>query len=214
MKVAYITQKMQNEFVVNENRLNTQGQFSLGMGLSELENAFKENYPVDVLPSVTGDKFMWTEAFVHKCLWAFATDNLDDMGEDEIEMFNKFVEYEERMSFSITNQASDATTIMNRGMRVVNHGVHVGSIATGCTNPDVYGNSYEVLRGQVLLGNKCVMHPIPTRPEDIEMMESLDKLFMDMYNDVPHGIDKIPNGELIDLTNSEFDHVKDIDDAR
>ena len=210
MNVNYLTQDMIKEFTTNE-KANPNTRTSVGFALTELEDVFKEDFPFEELNSSTGMKFLWTESFLYKMLWVFATDNTDDMGEYELEWFSRLVEYEEKMSYSLTNQEATASLIVNHGFDVVNKGIQIGAEATGCTLPDRAGNSYEIIRGRILLGNKCILYPVPV--ENIEILESLDKLIMDLYNDVPNNREALPSGELIDLTNSLNDRIKDIEDV-
>jgi len=210
MNINYLPQDMIKDFTRNE-QVKPKVKTSVGFALTELEDIFKEDFPYEELPSTTGTKYLWTEAFIYKCLWVFMTDNEDDMGEQEQYWFNKFVEYEEKMSYSITNGGSSTLAISNKGAMVLNHGKQVGSEAYGCTNPDSAGNSYELVKGHVLLGSKCILFPTPV--EDIDILESLDKLFVDMYMDIPNNREALPSGELIDLTNSLNDRIKDLQDV-
>ena len=210
MKIDYLSDELKEKFL-SQDRLTEQGKSSLGIAMSELEDIFKEDFPFQVQASTIGSNYIWTNAFIYKCLWAFATDSLEDMGDQEIELFTTFVEYEESMSFSLSNSVHSQSKIINKGMQVVNFGVPIGVNVIGCTLQDKYGKSYEIYENGKL-GDECVRIGGDFKSE--EVYASLDQVFMDMLNDVPNNQQKLPHGELIDMTNSIHDNVKDLKDVR
>ena len=179
--------------------------------LSDIEEIFKSNFPYQELPSMQGEQYLWTRSFIYKCLWAFSTDSLQDMGEQELKTFVEFVNYEEAFSFSMGNSTHKNSQIVNLGKQVVNNGVPIGIAVIGCTLQDKHGKSYEIYKNGNL-GDECVR--LGGNLRNLEAMKSLDRLFVDMLNDVPNNRDKLPTGELIDMTNSIYDNIKDIKDAK
>ena len=184
--IEYFTEEMQEMF---DGINGIEPRLRLDVAISDLEDIYKENYPFQTIETINGPMFIFTRSFIYKCLWAMATDSMQDMGEEEEKWFLKFMKFEDVMSTNPPPTTNLTDTL-------------------GCTVKDKLGKSYVVLADLSVTTIECV-NPIDL-VEDIDVLVELDNVFVDMLDMNPINRDKIPTGELIDVTQSALDKIKDI----
>jgi len=184
--IEYMAVELQEMF---DEHPNVEARLRLDVAVSDLENIYKENFPFQSVETTNGQIYIFTRSFIYKCLVAFATDSLQDMGEEEIEWFNRFIDFENIMS---TNPPSSLPP----------------SRPFGCTHKDANGKSYVVLADLSVTTIECT-NPTGT-VESLDVLVDLDRVFIDMYNVREMNRDRIQDIELVDISKSGLDKIKDI----
>ncbi len=189
---------MKYEFLPTEikNLPNSDGKFygitanRTDVALFELEGLFSEFFPYEKVYGMEGIKYLWTTSFIYKCLTAFTVDDVMDMDDEELTVFNMFIDYQDNMSTSATTDMEDGDCV-------------------GCTNP-VHGmESYAVDDLYHITDTIC--DPADPIHPNLALMESLDAVFMDIFNCTITTSLYAHDTELIDVTNCPMDGVRDID---
>ncbi len=129
--------------------------------LVEMTNTYKERLPYTVVPTLNGNCYAWTDIFIYSCLLAMATDALVQFTDDELNAWWSFVNFQDYHTHSATTD-------------------DVNGLAIGCTNPDVYNNSYVVAKNDIKIEGLFCQKPI-FEVQNEQAWKSLDKAFMDLY---------------------------------
>lgn len=146
--------ELREETVLTTSTLN-----SIDLATFEMQETYKEREPYTTSRKITGTEFVFGDTFLDKVLYAMATDDLDEMNNSELELWNYLVQFEDEFSTS----ANDSTE----------------PNAIGCTIYDENGNSYVVTNSGVT-GTICSINS--SELEVILLPKALDSVLVKMLN--------------------------------
>ena len=134
---------------------------SINSAINEMQDLYGEEVPYTKILKTYGICYQWQEAFIAALLDAFATDNLEQFSEDELESWYSFVMFQDFHSHSALD--SDCNTV-----------------AIGCTIPDDEFKSYVVCSSGKITDVLC--QPPTYDVEEEQVWKSLDRAMMALYN--------------------------------
>ncbi len=146
--------------------------------ITEMKTVYQERLPYTTVILLEGLCYLWSEIFIDNCIEAMSTDTLAGLTTAERKVWYAYVDW-------------------------CNHNTHSADLdlyptAIGCTVPDINGDSFVVLEGDVVTVNLCnpplwdILKP--------ELYKSLDNVFMNKLNCLPYNTCGTQNVEVVSVS--------------
>ena len=136
---------------------------SLDASILECTDVYGEGIPYQAIEKLDGTCYYWSDSMIYRTLLAMSCDTLSQFSEEELRMWNDFVNFEDNMSTS-ADSANEPD-------------------AAGCTIPDTNGDSFIVLSSGAITTISCEDALLTSTRENAA--ESLDTLLMNLYECEP-----------------------------
>lgn len=141
---------------------------TIDAAVNDFGRIYENVTPFEVIPTLGGLCYKWSDEFIYNCLLAMATDKLTQFSEEELQAWYSFVNFENYHSTSARDTDANGTAI-------------------GCTIPNTLNESYVVAGdGTILNGlnnnKKELCQPPSYEIESEAAWKSLDEAFMSIYN--------------------------------
>ena len=150
----------------------------IDVSIYEMQETYKEREPYQIAKTLVGDRYIWSESFIDKVLYALSTDDLADMNPSEYRLMMGFITFQDRHSTVNTQQ-------------------QIAQKAIGCTSKDIDGNSYAVYEDGV--SSDLCLEPYFDVPRD-SIYKSLDNVLIYILNCEDWRTKDVKSGTLIDVS--------------
>lgn len=173
MMLSEISQILGEEISTDRKSLS-----NINISTYEMQETYKEREPYTVAKTLLGDRYIWTESFISKVLYAMSTDDLADMNPSEYKIMMGFIAFQDKHS-------------------TINNTIQINKGAIGCTNKNKNGISYAVYKDGIS-SEQCLEATYDV-PRD-SVYKSLDRVLLYILDCEDWRTKDVISGELVDVS--------------